>query len=168
TALPPTIELTVPKDTPLEIVLDQEVRIKKAGQKLHGRIVYPVYAFDRVVIPPGTEVNGQITNIDPISRKDRTLGILNAEFSPARKIKVEFDELVLAEGRHIPFHALITPGSGQVMQLVSTEEEKKRGAKAAASGEAQEAKQQVEQAWQRAMHQVKDPGKMHRLERFAL
>ena len=165
---PPTIELTVPKDTPLEIVLDQEVRVKKAGQKLHGRILYPVYAFDKVVIPAGTEVNGQITNIDPISRKDRTLGILNAEFSPARKVKVDFDELVLAEGKHIPFHALITPGSGQMMQLVGTEEEKKRSAKAAATGKAKEAKQEVEQTWQKAMHQVKDPGKMHRLERFAV
>lgn len=164
---PATIELTVPKDTPLEIVLDKEVRLKKVGQKLHGRIVQPVYAFDKVVIPAGTEVNGEITKIAAISRKKRTLGILNADFSPARKVEVEFDELVLGEGKHVPFHALITPGSGQVMQLVSTEEEKKN-AKAAASGKAKEAKQEVEQTWQKAMHQVKDPGKMHRLERFAV
>jgi hypothetical protein len=165
---PPTITLTVPKDTPLQIVLDQELRVKKAGQEIHGRIAQPVYAFDKLVVPAGTEVNGRIAKIGNVSRKDRTLGILNADFSPARKVEVEFDELVLAEGKHIPFHALITPGSGQVMQLVSTEEEKKKSAKAAASGKAHEAKQQVERTWEEAMHQVKEPGRMHRLERYAV
>ena len=164
----PTIGLIVPKDTPLEIILDKDVRIKKAGQKIHGRIVQPVYAFDKIVIPAGTEVNGRIAKVDAVSRKNRTLGILNADFTPARKVEVDFYELVLGEGKHIPFRALITPGSGQVMQLVSTEEEKKRSARAAATGKARQAKQEVEQTWQKAMHQVKDPGKIHRLERYVL
>ncbi len=125
-APPQTIALTVPKDTPLQIVLDEEVKVKKAGQKLHGRIVQPIYAFDRVVVPAGTEVNGRIAKIDAVSRKDRTLGILNADFSPARKVEVEFDELVLGEGKHIPFRALVIPGSGQVMQLVTAEDEKNK------------------------------------------
>ena len=59
-----TIELKVSKDTPLQIALDKEVRLQKTGQPLHGRIVEPVYAFDKLVIPVGTEVNGKITQID--------------------------------------------------------------------------------------------------------
>src|ERR1700704_5603975 len=137
-----TIALTVPRDTPLQIVLDKEVRIKKAGQLIHGRIVQPVYAFDKLVVPVGTEVNGRITKVAPISRKNRVLGILNADFSPARKVEVEFDELVLAPGRHIPFRAVVTPGSGQVMRLVSAKEEKKKTAKSATSEKVEEAKQE--------------------------
>jgi type IV secretory pathway VirB10-like protein len=167
-AVPPqTIALIVTKDTPLQIVCDREVRVKKAGQKIHGRIVEPIYAFDKLVVPAGAEVNGRIAKIDEISRKKRVFGILNADFTPARKVEVEFDELVLQDGKHIPFHAVVTPGSGQVMQLVSSKEEKKSSAKSAAGKKAREAKQEVRRMWNAAMQQVKEPGKMHRLERYA-
>jgi hypothetical protein len=53
--------LSVPKGTPLQIALDQEIQVKKVGQTVHGRIVQPVYAFDRVVIPIGTVASGRIT-----------------------------------------------------------------------------------------------------------
>jgi type IV secretory pathway VirB10-like protein len=166
-AAPQTVALSVPKDTPLQIALDGEVRVKKAGQKIHGRIVQPIYAFDKLVIPVGAEVNGRIAKIDGISRKNRTLGVLNADFTPSRKIEVEFDEIVLRDGKHIPFQAFVTPGSGQVMQLVSAKDEKKRSAKSAASGKVQEAKQEARRMWQQAMQQVKEPGKVHRLVRYA-
>jgi hypothetical protein len=166
-AVPQTVALTVPKDTPLQIALDGEVRVKKAGQKVHGRIVQPIYAFDKLVVPVGAEVNGRIAKIDGISRKNRALGILNADFTPTRKVEIEFDELVLRDGKHIPFRAQVTPGSGQVMQLVSAKDEKKRNAKSAASGKVQEAKQEARRMWQQAMQQVKAPGKVHRLVRYA-
>ncbi len=165
-AVSQTVALNVPKDTPLQIALDGEVRIKKAGQKIHGRIVQPVYAFDKLVVPVGTEVNGRIAKVDGISRKKRVFGILNADFTPTRKIEVEFDELVLRDGKHIPFRALVTPGSGQVMQLVSSKEEKKSTAKSVAGKKAQEARQEARRMWNAAMEQVKAPDKVHRLVRY--
>jgi hypothetical protein len=163
-----TIALTVARNTPLQIALDREVRIRKVGQPIHGRLVQPVYAFDRLVVPAGAEVDGHIARIEGISRKKRTLGILNADFTPARKIEVEFDQLVLAEGRKIPFNAVITPGSGQVMHMVSTADEKKRKTgKDAAAEKIGEAKQEVKRQWRDAMKQIKEPGKVHRLERYA-
>jgi type IV secretory pathway VirB10-like protein len=163
-----TIALTVARNTPLQIALDREVRIRKVGQPIHGRLVQPVYAFDRLVVPAGAEVDGHIARIEGISRKKRTLGILNADFTPARKVEVEFDQLVLAEGRKVPFNAVITPGSGQVMHMVSTTDEKKRKTgKDAASEKIGEAKQEVKRQWRDAMKQIKEPGKVHRLERYA-
>src|SRR3984893_10821455 len=47
--------LTVPTGTPLKVALDQEVRVQKVGQAVHGKIVEPVYAFDKLVVPAGTE-----------------------------------------------------------------------------------------------------------------
>jgi len=38
-----TIALTVPKGAPLEIGLDGDIRVKKAGQEIHARILQPVY-----------------------------------------------------------------------------------------------------------------------------
>lgn len=145
------------------------MRVQKVGQPIHGRVVQPVYAFDRLVVPVGTQVTGQITKIEGISGKKRTLAILNADFTPARKIEVEFNDLVLADSKHIPLHTVVTPGSGQVIQLVSAgENEKKKTAKDAASEKIREAKQEAKRQWQNAMKQVKEPGKMHHLERYAV
>src|SRR5713101_8260185 len=113
------ISLTVPQGTSFQIVLDKEVRVQKVGQLIHGRVVQPVYAFDRLVVPVGAEVIGQIAKIERISGKQRTLSTLNANFTPSHKIDVEFNDLVLAEGKHIHLHTVVTPGSGQVMQLVT-------------------------------------------------
>jgi type IV secretory pathway VirB10-like protein len=165
----PTIALTVARNTPLQIALEGEVRVRKAGQPIHGRLVQPVYAFDRLVIPAGSEVDGSIVTIETLSRKKRVLGILNADLTPTRKVEIAFNQLVLPDGKKIPFQATVTPGSGQVMQLVSTRDDtKKKTAKDAASEKIDEAKQEARRQWQEAMRQVKAPGKVHRLERYAV
>ncbi|MFZ0885583.1 MAG: hypothetical protein WAN14_19425, partial [Candidatus Acidiferrales bacterium] len=167
----PTIQLNVAKDTPLQIALDKEVRLKTNGQALHGRIVEPVYAFDKLVIPIGTEVNGKVTAIDPVSAGKRTAAALDANFSPSRQFQVSFDELILPDGRHIPFQAAITPGSGQVLDFVSSADERAKNSNAAkdvAAEKAKQAKQAAKQEWQAAMQQVKQPGKVHRFERYAV
>ncbi len=167
----PTIQLNVAKDTPLQIALDEEVRLKTIGQALHGRIVEPVYAFDKLVIPVGTEVNGKVTAIDPVSAGKRTAAALDANFSPSRQFQVSFDELILPDGKHIPFEAGITPGSGQVLDFVSSADERAKnsnGAKDVAAEKAKQAKQAAKQEWQAAMQQVKQPGKFHRFERYAV
>jgi type IV secretory pathway VirB10-like protein len=166
---PQTIALTVAKGTPLQIALDQEARVKKVGQPIHGRLVQPVYAFDRMVVPAGVEVTGRITRIETVTSKKRVLGILNADFTPARKVDVEFNELVLPEGKRIALHAVVTPGSGQVMQLVSSKDDKnKKTAKDAASEKIDEAKHEAKRQWQEAMKQLKEPGKVRRMERYAM
>jgi len=163
------IALTIPKGTPLQIALDQEVRVTKEGQPIHGRVMQPVYAFDRLVVPVGTEATGHISKIEPVSRGHRVRSVLNANFTPARKVDVDFDELVLANGKHVPIHTAVAPGSGQVIQLVSAgETEKKKTVKDEASQKIAQAKQQAKQQWDSAMQQVKAPGKKHRLERYAL
>ena len=51
TATPVTVPLVVPADTPLKIELDQEIRIRRVGQPVRGRVVQPVYVFDKVTVP---------------------------------------------------------------------------------------------------------------------
>src|SRR5260370_22571179 len=57
---PQAIALAVAKSTPLQVALDKGVRVKKVGQPVHGRLVQPVYAFDRLGVPTGTEGDGRI------------------------------------------------------------------------------------------------------------
>jgi hypothetical protein len=165
---PQTVELTVAKGSPLQIALDDEVQVKKVGQRIHGRTVEPIYAFDHIVVPVGSKVTGQITKIEGLSNGKRTLAALNADFTPVRKVEVAFNELVLPSGRVFPLHTHVTPGSGQVIQLVTAAnpKKKKNAMHNAASEKVNQAKQQAHQQWDNAMKQVKAPGKMRRLERY--
>jgi hypothetical protein len=142
--------------------------VKKVGQPVHARIVEPVYAFDHIVVPVGSEVIGEITKIESLSNGKRTLGALNADFTPLRKVEVGFHELVLPDGRRFPLHTNVAPGSGQVIQLVTSanEKEKKNLVTDAASKKIKEAKQQAHEQWDNAMKQLKTPGKIRRLERY--
>lgn len=164
---PQTIDLIVPKGTPIQVALDGEVRVRKPGQKIHARVIEPVYAFDKLVIPAGTEISGQITQIEANSRGKRTEAALNGDFTPARKVHVEFNDLELKNGKHIPINTTVAPGSGEVLKFSTAgEKEKKNSIKDAASKKASEARQQAKQQWDNTMQQLKAPGKMHRLKRF--
>ena len=122
-SFPQTIELSIPSGTPLQVALDQEIRVKKVGQPVHAVLVDPVYAFDRLVVPVGSQVTGQVTKIDTISGGKRTMAALDADFTPERKVELSFNDLVLPDGRHFQLKTNVSPGSGQVIRFVAAEEE---------------------------------------------
>lgn len=161
---PRTIALSVPAGTPLQVALDGEVRIKKVGQPIQGHLMQPVYAFDQLVLPLGTRVRGHISKIDSPGKKLLTLSVLNDDFTPARPIQVSFDEIILADGRHLPLRASVVPGSGQVIRLVDTGAAANTPAKGAIPAKMDQARQQ----WHQAMQQVKQPGKLHRALRIGI
>jgi hypothetical protein len=167
-ATPQTVQLIVPKGTSLQIALQNEVRLRGVGQRVQGLVVEPVYAFDHLVVPAGAKVGGEVTKIESISAGKRTLAGLDGDFTPARKIEIQFSDLTLANGKNIPLHTRVTPGSGQVLKFVTTpDKESKRTIKDVASEKTKEAKQQAKDEWNKAMKQLKTPGRIHRLERYA-
>jgi hypothetical protein len=159
-----TVDLSVPVGTPLQVVLDREVRVKKTGQPLHARLVQPVYAFDQLVLPAGSKVDGHIARIGRPSGKQLTFSILNADFSPPRPVEVTFDQIVLPDGRNLHLHAAIMPGSGQVIRLIEPSASAQGPAKHGLSAQLDAAKQQLRQA----MTEVKQPGKLHRAFRIGI
>jgi hypothetical protein len=167
-----SISLNIPAGTPLKVALDREVRVREVGQSVHGRIAEPVYAFDRLVVPAGSEVNGKIAQIGAVSKKRRTIAALNADFSPYREVQIDFDELVLADGRHLPLQTTVARGSSGVLQFVPARAEKKDSVKDAgknlASREITEARQEVKREWDTVKKQLHEPAKMHRLERYGM
>jgi len=166
---PQTVSLTIPKGTPLQVVLDKEVKIDKVGQPIHGRTAEPVYAFDKLVVPVGCEVTGKITEIHGVSNGKRTLEALDADFTPARKIEVEFDTILRGDGTRIPIQTVVTPGSGQVIEFVTAaDQDQKKSVKDVASEKTREAKAEAKREWDDAMAQVETPGKVHRIKRYAI
>jgi hypothetical protein len=163
------ISLTVPKGAALHVVVDRDIRVQKEGQPIHGHLLEPVYTFDKLVLPVGTEVNGHIMRIEGVSASLRTLAALDANLTPNRKITVEFTELSLADGRHIPIHTSVVPGSGQLIRFVTaSENRKKKGVKDAVTEKERQAKEEARRQFDSAMQQVKKPGKLHRAEKYAV
>jgi hypothetical protein len=149
------------------VALDKEVRLHEEGQAIHGKTMQPVYAFDRIVIPMGTEVLGRIAKIEELSKKQKTFSALDADFTPYHQLELEFNELVLPDGKHIPVHTVVTRESGQVMEFVRAKgDESKNGVKSAASEKIDEAKQEAKRTWDEAKKQIEEPGRMHRLEHY--
>jgi hypothetical protein len=172
---PETVPLEVPAGTPLPVVLDKEVRIQKAGQPIHGKIAEPIYAFDKLVVPAGSEVTGVVSRIGPVSGQKRALAALNANFSPSRDVEINFDQLVLPDGRRISLHTQVSPASQGVLQFATSsdaksqnKEGKEDAARKLASAKAAQTKQEINREWETAKKQVTAPGKIHRLERFAM
>lgn len=169
---PPSIPLTIVAGTPLKVALDQELRIQKVGQPVHGKTTEPIYAFDKLLIPAGSDVIGRVAEIDPVSKKVRTLEAMNANFSPDHRVSIAFDELVLADGRHLPIHALVVPGTTAVLQFVPANEKSKQGTvaagKQAAKGKLSQARQDIKQRIEEVKNQVHASNKVHRLKRLVV
>lgn len=168
---PATVPLTVVAGTPLKLVLDQEVRIRKAGQPIHGKTTEPIYAFDKLLIPAGSEVNGTITEIDAVSKKTRTLAAMNGNFSPEHKLQIEVDELVAPDGKRLPIHTIVSPDSAGVLQFVPASQAKQgkvREGKNMAKSRLAQAQLDLKKQLASFKSQLSSPHKAHRIERFAL
>jgi hypothetical protein len=118
---PPTIRfsivpLTVDKGFPLQVVLTQKLKFK-LHDRVHGKIIEPVYAFDRVVIPAGADVEGTITGFKKGGKWKRVSSLLGGDFTPVRYPLISFDTLVLENGTRIPIETSVEPGTDVLVRF---------------------------------------------------
>ena len=167
---PVTVPMSVPAGTPIKVALDSEVRIRDVGQAIHGKTTEPVYAFDKLLIPVGTTVTGKVSAIDTVPKKVRTLDAMDGDFSPVRAVHVQFDELVMADGRHLPIQTVASPAPNGVLRFVpaNAKEKKKSKVEDAASKKVSATRQQIRQQWSDLQKQIHEPGKIHKLKRLAI
>lgn len=101
-----SIALRVGAGRPLEIVLEERVTIKGVGQPIAGTLVDPIYAYDRVVVPAGTRVLGRIAALEGPSTFAKTRAMLAGDFTPRRRVVLQFDMLVLGDER-VPISTVV-------------------------------------------------------------
>jgi hypothetical protein len=141
--------------------------------------VEAVYVFDEPVIPAGSVVTGRVTEIDPVSKLRRLQDYASGIFSPFRQYKVTFDHLSLPNGHEFSIDTTVSPGSSEVIHLVSKGEKSQEGNEAehrsVAARAADQAKGEVKNRIHEAnteVHQAADelraPGKLHRLKEYLL
>lgn len=165
------IDLVVTAGRALRVALDERVTVKRVGQPIAGILVDAVYAYDRIVVPAGTRVRGHVERLDNPSKLRRVRAMLSGDFTPARTVVLQFDALVLPDGVEMPLRTVVTHGVENLRRTVAGAEEP-TGKLARARAEAvQRARGAVSEAKQKAsdvLSAVKAPGKMERLEEFAM
>src|SRR5258708_3586291 len=164
------VPMSVAVGTPIKVALDAEVRIRQVGQAINGKTTEPVYAFDKLLIPAGTVVNGKVSAIDAVTKKVRTLDAADGNFSPRRNVHVQFDELVMGDGRHVALQTVASPAPDGVLRFVSANEkaEKKNKVEEAAGKKVSATKQEIRRQWSELQKQIHEPGKIHKLKRIAI
>ncbi len=163
---PPTsdaIRLTVPVGVPLHVILKKSVPIKHSGVPVEAQVVDPIFVFDRLVIPNGSQVLGRIGKVESATRKQRGLAIANGNFSPLRKADVDFDTLVLKDGTRLALQTEVTQGAPRMVHLVAGEQGKKKGR---VSQAVEQARQQAKARGQATLQEFTAPGKMQRVKQW--
>jgi hypothetical protein len=165
-----TVPMIVEAGTPIKVALDSEVRVRSVGQAIHGKTIEPVYAFDKLLIPVGTVVNGKVSAIDPVPKTVRAMQAADGNFSPARTVHLRFDELVMGDGRRIALHTVASPAPDGVLRFVSANETEKKNNKVedAAARKVSATRQAIHQQWSELQRQIHEPGKKHKLKRMTL
>jgi hypothetical protein len=156
------IPLLVSKGVALRVVLDENVSVKRVGQPVRGKLAEPVYAYDRVVVPAGSEVLGRIARLSPITRRQRILDAMHGDFLPPHAVEVEFDTLVLKDGTRVPLETAASPGIARLVHLESGAPKQKK--ESLIHQASQRAREQVDAAWHTAVADVKQPEKGKRIK----
>src|SRR5579864_2774329 len=63
------VELLVRAGTPLRVALDETTALKRVGQVVSGTLAEPLYAYDRMVLPVGSQVTGHVSALEPSSKQ---------------------------------------------------------------------------------------------------
>ena len=171
-----TVELIVPRGRPLRVALANDTTVHQVGQVLTGTLVEPVYAYDRIVLPPGTKVEGRITKLENPSKLNRAQAMGSGDFSPHHIVELRF-EAVIRDGERVPIDTVaknetVHPTRQVAKDAAPAPANPNPGVVARAK---QEVKAETTNAIDSAKHQVtgalsavKDPGRMHRLKEWAI
>ena len=164
--------LVVPAGVPLRLYLTKRAP-KRTGAAVEAKVLDPVYAFDRQVIPAGAVVLGQVDRLKSISRWQRTRAILGGDFTPLHQAPIEFTTLVMPDGSRRPLHTAENAGLNSIVP--SRPPKKRTSAAPQNTGVLGTGKQQVKDAIQGQIERAKNisdmvrgPNKMERIEDYLL
>jgi hypothetical protein len=163
----PPVPLVVDAGRPLRLVLDKNLRVKTVGQPVTATLVEPLYAYDRIVLPAGTKAIGRIERIEGPRKWTRVRALLAGDLSPARRVRLMFESLVMDGGHTLPIQTAVTDGIERVTLTIAGDSKSKTKEPGAAAAVGQHVAEGVTQEAKQAVSAVTAPGKMERLKWMA-
>jgi hypothetical protein len=122
-ALPPATLLcqagpgTVPAGTPLTVTVERNTPMR-AGEPIHGRLLYPIYANNRLLLAKDTAIRGEVVALRS-NHSRRVRAVLGGDFTPFHTPVVHFTGIELADGRTLPFASGTTADGAPVYRAVA-------------------------------------------------
>lgn len=107
------VKLEVQAGTPLRVYITRRVPYR-VGEAVNAKVIEPVWAFDRIVIPAGSTLQGQVVKLDPVSKMVRAHAILGGDFTPLKRAQVSFTNLTIPDGPAMPIHTEESLGLGTI------------------------------------------------------
>lgn len=102
----PDATVTVPAETHIPVALENAINSKTAypGQSIYCRTIFPITVDNRIVIPVGSYVKGEVTQV-----------VKPGRIKGRARLGIRFDSLTLPNGVTEPLRALLSSfgGSGQ-------------------------------------------------------
>jgi len=92
------VPLVVSAGSPLRLYITKRLRMR-LNEPVQAKLIDPIYAFDRIVVPAGVELQGHVTALDPVSKMTRFQAIVNGDFSPLHFARVEFTNIAMPGGQ---------------------------------------------------------------------
>jgi hypothetical protein len=117
-----TVPLTVPAGTPLRLYLTKRIP-RRLNAPVQAKMLTPLYAFDREVVPAGTEVFGTVTRLRAVLAGERIKAMMGGDFTPLHLADVSFTSMRLPDGRQIPID---TVESAELNSLLPSKPPKQR------------------------------------------
>ena len=107
------VHLEVNAGTPMRLYITKRVSYR-LGEAVQAKVAEPVWAFDRIVIPAGTVVHGQVTELNPVPGMERAMSIVRGDFTPLKRAQVSFTKLVLPDGKSFQLDSPPSVGLGSL------------------------------------------------------
>ena len=171
-----SVPLTVSSGVPLRLYLTQRLRMRQA-ETVRAKLIQPIYAFDRVVVPDGVEVVGHVTELVPAPKIVRAQAILGGDFSPLHSARVEFTTILMPDGRQVPMDTVASTGLDSIYSpLHPSKKQSPKKQDPSKSGTSDTVRQrigteihnQISAKTQGIADLVRGPNKLERLEDFLI
>ncbi len=153
----PSQELVVDAGRPLRLLLDDRVRVTGVGQPVRATLAEDVYAYDRVVIQRGSKILGHVAKLESVPGAARAAAMLGGNFTPGHFVGLQFDTVVLPDGRRVAVQTIVTLGTAPASQEVAGAHD---------DGIVGHARQQVALEARRTVASVRAPGKFTRVGHY--
>ena len=106
----------LPAGSLLQVQIDRDAKMQ-VGRPVRGHTVYPIYVDNQLVVPAGTPVSGEVSQVSTAPHQRRLDAKLHGDFTPLHVAKVRFETLALPSERV----ALNAPPAGDGVEVVRFE-----------------------------------------------
>jgi hypothetical protein len=104
-------QLVVPSGTLLRVQLIERSHLRK-GSPVEGRLLEPIYADNRLLIPSGAVLKGTIREVRPAPQHKRLNAKFQGDFTPLHEPVIQWTTLICGDGTQYPILGESTSGAG--------------------------------------------------------